>query len=84
MRNANLEEKLDPNARAFSAEQQAIIERFEREAEDLDCECGDTQSNHVDAEDQCAVPDCGCKEFNQKLANEEDNGIEQAREEGRL
>lgn len=27
------------------------------------CECGDTSSQHVDGCEQCAVPECGCREF---------------------
>lgn len=49
-----------------SAEEDAI-ERFEEAVEDAKketmCVCGDEQETHVDGEAQCAVPECGCKEF---------------------
>lgn len=27
------------------------------------CVCGDEESQHVDGVDQCFIPECGCKEF---------------------
>ena len=30
---------------------------------ELICTCGDTESQHVDNCEQCVVPECGCKEF---------------------
>lgn len=29
------------------------------------CVCGDLASEHVDGCEQCIIPDCGCKEFQQ-------------------
>jgi len=34
--------------------------------EDLICTCGDSESQHIDGEAQCVVPECGCKEFELK------------------
>jgi hypothetical protein len=31
--------------------------------DDPTCECGDLQSQHVDNEAQCFIPECRCKEF---------------------
>ena len=33
------------------------------ELEEKLCTCGDTEEQHIDGEAQCAVPECGCKEF---------------------
>jgi len=27
------------------------------------CQCGDTEMQHVDGCEQCIIPECGCKEF---------------------
>lgn len=27
------------------------------------CSCGDTENVHVDNMEQCVIPECGCKEF---------------------
>ncbi len=54
---------LDKNARAFSAEQQKIIDAAE---EDPMCSCGDPSSMHVDGCEQCFNGDCGCREFEEK------------------
>ncbi len=34
--------------------------------DDLECVCGDMQSQHIDAQNQCCIPDCGCKEYESK------------------
>lgn len=38
---------------------------------DLMCECGDLNSQHVDGCEQCAVPECGCKEFTEVIEEDE-------------
>lgn len=38
---------------------------------DTICMCGDQQSQHIDGSEQCAVPECGCKEFEEKEIEEE-------------
>lgn len=30
------------------------------------CECGDEEMQHIDAMEQCVIPECGCKEFTEK------------------
>ena len=30
------------------------------------CTCGDTEMQHVDGCEQCFIPECGCKEFEEK------------------
>ena len=30
------------------------------------CVCGDTDEMHVDGQEQCFIPECGCKEFEEK------------------
>lgn len=35
---------------------------------EIKCTCGDTEEQHVDGCEQCVVPECGCKEFEE--ANE--------------
>jgi hypothetical protein len=27
------------------------------------CKCGDLESQHIDNEGPCVIPECGCKEF---------------------
>lgn len=34
--------------------------------EELICLCGDPESQHVDGCEQCFIPGCGCKEFEEK------------------
>jgi hypothetical protein len=31
------------------------------------CECGDSEKVHIDGCEQCCIPECGCKEFQEKL-----------------
>lgn len=33
------------------------------ESDEVMCECGDWSSQHVDGCEQCAVSECGCREF---------------------
>jgi hypothetical protein len=33
------------------------------------CECGDTESQHIDGMERCIVPECGCKEFEYEKEN---------------
>lgn len=33
------------------------------ESKELICECGDTESQHIDNCEQCVIPECGCKSF---------------------
>jgi hypothetical protein len=35
------------------------------------CVCGDTASQHVDGCEQCFIPECGCKEFEEVEAEQE-------------
>lgn len=30
---------------------------------EIKCQCGDTEGEHIDGQEQCAIPECGCKEF---------------------
>jgi len=32
-------------------------------SDDPRCICGDLESEHVDAKEQCVILECGCKEF---------------------
>lgn len=43
-----------------------------KEIEDPICECGDASSLHVDACEQCVIPGCGCQEFEEEEATEEE------------
>jgi len=37
------------------------------------CICGDRESEHVDAMEQCFIPECGCKEFEESEVSEKAN-----------
>ncbi len=41
--------------------------------EDLICECGDLESQHIDGCEQCVIPECDCKEFVEKLDDDDQN-----------
>lgn len=41
------------------------------EIEDPMCECGDASSLHVDGCEQCVIPECGCREFEEEATKEE-------------
>lgn len=36
---------------------------------DKNCICGDTESQHIDNCEQCVIPECGCKEFEEDELN---------------
>jgi hypothetical protein len=37
------------------------------------CVCGDREMEHVDAMEQCFIPECDCKEFEESEASEKAN-----------
>lgn len=36
------------------------------------CTCGDTESQHIDGSEQCAIVDCDCKEFEEETMDDAD------------
>lgn len=34
------------------------------------CECGDMESQHIDSGEQCVIPECGCREFEEQESSD--------------
>lgn len=41
------------------------------EIDDIVCVCGDPASHHIDGEEQCVESDCGCRQFEADLPDDE-------------
>lgn len=47
-----------------------VITHKNMDTENL-CECEDRESEHVDGCEMCVIPECGCKEFQEPITEEE-------------